>query len=52
MRQNVGVLVVGLAFLGVLPVRGEVPAPAALPCQSTVPGLDQRIANFLRPAVL
>lgn len=50
MRKGVGVLV-GLALLGPLPGRGETPAPAALPCQSAISGLDQRISAYLRPAV-
>jgi CubicO group peptidase (beta-lactamase class C family) len=51
MRKDVGVLLVALALLGLLPGRGETPPPAALPCQSAISGLDQRIAAYLRPAV-
>ena len=53
MRKDVGVLFVALAWLLALPGRGETPAPAAaaLPCQSAITGLEQRISSYLRPAV-
>ncbi|HEV7507695.1 MAG TPA: serine hydrolase domain-containing protein [Thermoanaerobaculia bacterium] len=51
MRKESGLLLIALALLGGLPGRGEQVASAALPCRSAVPGLDQRIPVFLRPAI-